>query len=84
MIKGTSKSVIEVKSPNSRYFERAILFLKDIQPPEPVKLSHIADAYLRESDRSYKSHLFLRLVTGALRFVLAACSGAAITVLLLQ
>ena len=84
MIKGVSKSIIEVRSPNSKYFDRAILFLRDAQPPEPVRLSHIADAYLRESDRGYKSHLALRLLVGALRFVLAACCGAAVTVLLLQ
>jgi len=84
MIKGVSKNVIEVKNPNSRYFDRAILFLKDVQPPEPIRLRALADAYLRESDRNYRSHLTLRLITGALRFLLAACSGAAVTVLLLQ
>ena len=84
MIKGVSKNVIEVRSPNSRYFDRAILFLNDVQPPEPLKLRALADAYLRESDRNYRSHLALRLVVGTLRFILSACCGAAVTVLLLQ
>ena len=84
MIKGVSKNVIEVRSPDSRYFDRAILFLKDVQPPEPLRLSALADAFLRETDRSYKSHLALRLIAGTLRFILSACCGAAVTVLLLQ
>ena len=84
MIKGVSKNVIEVRSPNSRYFERAILILRDVPPPEPIRLRTLADAYLRESERSYRSHLALRLTVSALRFVLSACCGAAVTVLLLQ
>ena len=84
MIKGVSKNIIEVRSPNSRYFDRAILFLRDTQPPEPQKLSALADAFLRESDQKYKSHLALRLTVAAMRFILSACCGAAVTVLLLQ
>lgn len=84
MLKGVNKNVIEVKNPNSQYFDRAILFLKDIQQPEPLRLHNLADAYLREADRSYRGHLALRLAMAALRFVLAACSGAAVAILLLQ
>ena len=35
-LKGGNKNVIEVKNSNSKYFDRAILFLKEVQLPEPV------------------------------------------------
>lgn len=84
VLKGVSKNVVEVRNPNSQYFDRAILFLKETQSPEPMRLSSLADAYLREADHNYRGHLVLRVITAVLRFILAACSGAAVTVLLLQ
>ena len=84
MIKGVNKNVIEIKNPNSKYFDRAILFLREIQPPEPLHLSNLADAYLREADRNYRGHLVLRIGVAVFRFLLAACSGAAVTMLLMR
>ena len=84
MLKGVNKNVIEVKNSNSKYFDRAILFLKEVQLPEPVQLSHLADAYLREMDRSYHTRLVVRLVISGVRFVLAVSAGAVVALLAVQ
>lgn len=84
MIKGVNKNVIEIRNPDSKYFDRAILFLREMQPPEPVHLSNLAATYLREADRSYRGHLALKIGVAVFRFLLAACSGAAVTILLIR
>ena len=52
--------------------------------PEPVQLSHLADAYLGEMDRSYHTRLVVRLVISGVRFVLAASAGAVVALLAVQ
>ncbi len=49
MIKGVSKRIIEIKSPNSRHIERAVLFLRSGSDcPDPKELGSIEEEYLRE------------------------------------
>lgn len=83
MLKGVNKNVIEVKNSNSKYFDRQLVF-KGSAVTGTGQLSHLADAYLREMDRSYHTRLVVRLVISGVRFVLAASAGAVVALLAVQ
>ncbi len=60
MIKGVNRQIIEVKNPDSEYFDRALLFLKTgAQVPPADMLSRLAREYVKSAEpggeKSYES-----------------------------
>lgn len=47
MLKGVTKRIVEIKSPSSDYFERAVLYLRPDRPlPGESDCSRLAEEYL--------------------------------------
>ncbi len=66
MIKGVTKNIIEVKNPDSMYFERAVFYLKPDISELPAEFSEQeTERYISELKRRYrnrrKHHPLVRL-----------------------
>ena len=83
MLKGVTKRIVEIRSPNSEHFERAVLFLKpDCPYPDGKEGAAIAEEYLKtiEPPTPRKD---LRVVVAVLSLSLCITLAALATVLIL-
>ncbi len=86
MLKGVTKRIVEIKSPASGYFERAVLYLRADKPyPKKGEAVSAANDYIAslEPVKSPKKPRDLRLTVAVLSLSLGAALAALAAVLLL-
>ena len=86
MVKGVTKRIVEIKSPSSDYFERAVLYLKTDRPyPKKQEAIALAEEYLQSLEPSElpKNPKNLRLTVLVLSLSLAVSVAALAAVLIL-
>lgn len=86
MLKGVTKRIVEIKSPKSDHFERAVLYLRAGVPyPENREAIDIAEDYLEtlEPDKLVPPQKNLKLTVAVLSLSLAVALTALMAVLVL-
>ena len=86
MLKGVTKRIVEIKSPASDYFERAVLYLRADKPyPKKSEAISLANDYIEslEPENIRKSPKNLRLTVAVLALSLRVTLTALAAVLLL-
>ena len=86
MLKGVTKRIVEIKSPSSEYFERAVLYLRADKPyPKKQAAIELAEDYLStlEPPKTILPQKNLKLTVVVLSLSLAVTLTALAVVLLL-
>ena len=86
MLKGVTKRIVEIKSPTSEYFERAVLYLRADKPyPKKQAAIELAEDYLStlEPPETLRPQKNLKLTVIVLALSLAVALAALTAVLLL-
>lgn len=86
MLKGVTKRIVEIKSPKSTHFERAVLYLRADRPyPKKREAIDLAEDYLEtlEPETSAAPQKNLRLTVVVLSLSLAVTLAALAAVLVL-
>ena len=86
MLKGVTKRIIEINSPSSEYFERAVLYLKTDRPyPKRRAAIELAEEYLKTVEPEEPAPRIRKIppATAALALGLAVSLAALAVVLIL-
>ena len=86
MLKGVTKRIVEIKSPQSEHFERAVLYLRaDAKYPGGREGAAIAEEYLKTLEPGEKpaGQKNLRLTVAVLALSLGVTLAALMTLLIL-
>lgn len=85
MLKGVTKRIVEIRSPDSKHFERAVLYLRaDCPYPKRREAINLAENYLETLEPSEtKPSRDLRVVVAVLALSLGVTLAALATVLVL-
>lgn len=86
MLKGVTRRIVEIRSPSSEYFERAVLYLRSDRPiPKKSEAISLAEEYLEtlEPSENLKPQKNLRVTVAVLALSLGVTLTALAAVLLL-